>query len=195
MPAANSIYLMSVDWDQRARAARAIYQARKALGQEASHRDAYDAVRRCYNDGNGYRGISIGVATSEGTLVLAQQSLDDAGDALVYAVNPTPEQVLAPDTAPPTIAVGGALGGEDKAIPAGDKPREVFEPEVYETAMMLLCGMRGSPFAALSLAGGLARSTRSDSFKRVQSCLLSVFPADSAVSAALVQAVLDDEDV
>ena len=193
MPKINSLYLMTVDWTQRANAASAVYRARKALGLDATQGAAFALVQRCYNNGEGYKAVVIGNATSEGVLALAKQALDDA--PLTYAVNPTPEEVFAgeatenvttlravEDPVPPTVETAGTSSRD-----------EVFEPDIYETAMLLITAMRGNPFGALSVAGGLAKTTRSDSFKRVQKCILKVFPAESPQAMALVSQVLEDE--
>lgn len=192
----HSIYLMAVDWDQRAAAAQAVHRARKALGQDnATHGGAFEAVQACH-DGSP---VPIGNAMSEGVLALAKQALDAAGSALSYAVDPTPEEVLDPSGEGRRATLravqdfkADAAADEAEAKSAGENDGP-FTPEEYETAMLLIVAARGNPFFALSVAGGLTHTTRSDSYKRVQACILKVFPADSPQAMALVAQVIEDE--
>src|SRR3954468_17815409 len=119
----HSIYLMRVDWDRRASASRAIHGARRALGMDTStHSAAFEIVKRCWNVGGDPTPTLIGNATSEGTLELAKRELDQSASdgLLIYAIDPTPEEVLNPTPA------------SVPAEPETPAP-EAFEPEVYET--------------------------------------------------------------
>lgn len=187
----HSIYLMAVDWDQRAIATRAVYQARKALGMEATQGGAHETVVRVH-EGNP---VVIGNASTDGVLVLARKPLDEAGSALTYAVDPTPEEVLS-GKPKLTLAEAGLEQREDHLVGRKDPdPSAVtYAPEIYETTMLLLTAANGNPFYALSLAGGLARTTGQASFKDVQAAILKVFPANDPVAAALVQKILDATD-
>jgi hypothetical protein len=163
----HSLYLLAVNPDQRASAVLAVRWAMRTLDRTDNDTAAATDVVQQALDG---RPALIGRHVEERTVQAAADIFKQARyvNACVVAVDPTPEQVIAGEVPPPA----------QDADNLGAAVEQPCAPEAYETAMVLLVALGGSPFSAWSIARSLGRTTRSKGFEEVQRAILRVFPPD-----------------